>query len=110
MAGTRASARRSCELRNQEIPERLGPHGTENHPVLSGHTEDRHIASSSQGKMTPSSFLGSRQARIRLAQTWLQWFLQGGATSGASGTRIIAFCFDNTAWKHWHRARCFGSD
>ncbi|KAG0717108.1 hypothetical protein GWK47_055116 [Chionoecetes opilio] len=29
--------------------------------------------SSSTGKMTPSSFLGSRQARIRLAETWLQW-------------------------------------
>ncbi|KAG0717634.1 hypothetical protein GWK47_054035 [Chionoecetes opilio] len=29
--------------------------------------------SSSQGKMMPSSFLESRQARIRLAETWLQW-------------------------------------
>ncbi|KAG0726234.1 hypothetical protein GWK47_037027 [Chionoecetes opilio] len=67
IAGREQAAEKIVELRNQEIPERLVLHWDGKLlPSLSGDTEDR-IAVLLTGEDAPSSFLGSRQARIRLA-------------------------------------------
>ncbi|KAG0728147.1 hypothetical protein GWK47_033096 [Chionoecetes opilio] len=102
IGGREQAAEKIVELRNQEIPESWSCIETETPPVLSGDTEDR-IAVLLTGKMTPSSFLGPG----KLGFDWQKRGCSGLEGGGRIGVRdkIIAFCFDTTASKHWHGAR-----
>ncbi|KAG0703426.1 hypothetical protein GWK47_024851 [Chionoecetes opilio] len=75
----------------QEYLRGWGPIGGKNSSRPSRAKENR-IAAPKGGKMTPNSFLGSRQARIRLAETWLHG-LKGGGEAGVR-EKDHPFCFD----------------
>ncbi|KAG0728937.1 hypothetical protein GWK47_031394 [Chionoecetes opilio] len=101
IAGREQAAEKIVELRNQEIPEGFWFLHWDGKllPSLSGDTEDR-IAVPSQGKMTQSSFLGSRQVGF----DWQKRGCSGLEGGGRSGVRdkIIAFFghhgFETRAW------------
>ncbi|KAG0698746.1 hypothetical protein GWK47_025984 [Chionoecetes opilio] len=95
--GERASRREDRELWNQEIPERLVLHWDGKLlPSLSGDTEDR-IAVLLTGEDDANfPFLGVPASSDSTERNVAAVVLKEG-TKRASGTRIIAFCFDTTA-------------
>ncbi|KAG0697579.1 hypothetical protein GWK47_026284 [Chionoecetes opilio] len=97
------TAEKIVELRNQEIL-RLVLQGGKKllpSPLAIGRTAS---PPSSQGKMTPSSFLGSRQAQFSTGKNVAGSGLEGW-TKGASGTRSSLLFPRPQGFEHGHGAR-----